>query len=56
MKIYRQSIPQRRDGKYKSPKAGNRPVELKYRTVRGEWQKMKLEGKTGARLCFCMSW
>lgn len=27
----RQSIPERRDGKYKSPQAGSRPVELNYR-------------------------
>jgi len=36
MKIYRQSIPGRKDGRYKRPKARNRPMELKYRNLRGE--------------------
>lgn len=54
MKIYGQSIPERKDDKHKSPKAGNRPVEPKYRTLSGELEKGKLEGKVEAKLCWVL--
>lgn len=41
MKVYMRSIPGRKDVRYKRPEAGNRPLELKGRSLREQWQKMK---------------
>lgn len=54
MKNLRAEHSERRDSNYKSPKAGNRPVEAKYRNLRRKWQKVKLTGKVEAKLCWVL--